>query len=294
MGGDAQEPWERLATNLRVEGALLSALDLLRDFPVVVFKGAVLTRLIYGDLRQRASADNDLWVRSARSHAALDHLLAHGYEPLLGLDPHAALRRVGQVALWPHGDLEQPSLDLHEAAFSSRFFRASERALSEHLMEVELHGRRVLTFDRPLALCHQVAHWVQHHLDPAHLPTIADSWSAWRRTWLTSTSGLSALGQQTCTEEALSLALALAHPQASPPLPLPGRARFIHSGIEGWGLPSHHLLRKLSSLFLVAPHRLPEGMLGALLLEPDELRSRYGSGSRARLIGHHLWASLRR
>lgn len=294
MDLDTPAAWERLATNLRVEQALLAALELLRDFPVVVFKGAVLTRLIYDDLRRRASADNDLWIPAPGSHAALDHLLSHGYTPLEGLEPHAALRRVGQVALWPEGDLEQPSLDLHEAPFSTRFFRVRDEILLQHVMEWELHGRPIRTFDRPLALCHQVAHWVQHHLEPQHLPVIADSWLAWQKPWLTPLDELLALSEQTCSQEALALVLGLALPEHPAPMPAPPRARFIQNGIQRFGLPRHHLLRKLTALSLVAPQRLPEGVLGALLLEADELHSRYGSGSRARLIGQHLWASLRR
>ena len=103
---------ERMATNLRMEDELLGVLTLLDSLPVVVFKGPLLTRLIYGDLRQRASADNDLWVAEPHIGQALARLLAHGYRATPGLDPEGALRRVGQVALF-HPEPRRPSVDLH-------------------------------------------------------------------------------------------------------------------------------------------------------------------------------------
>lgn len=132
----SHDEWERLATNLRVERALLDVLDLLPEFRVVVFKGGLLTRLIYGDLRKRASADNDLWIEEPDCSTALRRLLDAGFLPLPGIDPERAMRRNGQVALWPGGVMGEVSLDLHAEPFMAALFPVRIEDIRPHLIEV--------------------------------------------------------------------------------------------------------------------------------------------------------------
>lgn len=284
---------ERLATNLRVESELFEALDILSDLCVVVFKGGCLTRLIYGDLRRRASADNDIWVPRAQATEALHRLEAQGYRCLPQLDSQAALRRVGQVALWKDGDLRRPSLDLHQEPFSRRYFAVPEGLLKENLLTVDFHGREVATFNEGLALVHMVAHWVQHHFEPAHLKEIRAAHHAFSKK--VPEPSLRKLAAQTCSLPAYDLALASAGVTANDSGRTLGfRASFTNSVMQRWPESAPHVVLKLLSLFLVAPERLPTQVLAALYLESDELHSRYGSGNRASLLVRHLCRSLRR
>ena len=136
----------------------------------------MMTRLIYGDLRKRASSDNDIWVPREHFFEALERLEAAGYQPVLGLDSRSAVRRVGQVALWPGGDPDAVSLDLHVEPFSQRYFRIDEPLLLQNLDSVDLHGRCVQTFSPALALLHMVAHWIQHHFEERLLGDVREAW----------------------------------------------------------------------------------------------------------------------
>lgn len=277
---EQQDQWERLATNLRVEGALLPVLDCLSGLPVVVFKGALLTRLLFGDLRRRASADNDLWVPERYAEEALSRLLSTGFCPLPGLDASRALKRAGQVALWPGGDFDAVSCDLHLAPFARGMFSVDEDVLQKHLVVVPLHGREVTTFDKPLAFVHLVAHYLQHRLERSHLWEIAVAWDSWEL----EEAELLELAKQTCTQPALEFAVVAAqntgwmtrpafaarHPRARVLLHL------TDSGQKIGGESSARLL----SLFLAAPLRVPRQLWSGVLLEPDDLRARYGAGSR--------------
>jgi len=303
---------ERIATNLRVEEALLGILELLDPLPVVVFKGPLLTRLIYGDLRQRASADNDLWVEEPHVLNALERLLAHGYLPTPGLDPRAALRRVGQVALM-HPESRRPSVDLHVQPYSRRFFSVDYARVSTHVRLVALHGRQVRTFDEPLAFTHLVAHFLQHHFELQLVDDIAWAWGAWaelpgfRQTVVE-------LGRVTCTLPALLFTLRLIELRkgghTSPVVS--EQCRLVEAELSMWErvrvrgvlrrfsvgaakemrAPLLSVERKFLALFLVAPHRLATEISHAVLLEQDDLTSRYGPGRRGGLLLRHLWSKL--
>jgi hypothetical protein len=285
--------WERLATNLRVESQLLEALDLLEGLAVVVFKGTALTRLLYGDLRLRASSDNDLWVPASNMNEALTRLTRAGYLPPPHLDARAAMKRVGQVALWKNRDFNLAAVDLHAEPFSRRYFNVSQQLLLQNLTQVSIQGRGVLTFNPQLALVHLVAHFIQHHFEERLLGDIEQAWRKFRselteRDW-------NELATATCSREALHFTLArfgayLGRDETS----LPWRARFTLNAFSSTSGPPRNLTRKLLSLFLVDPTRLPGQLLSAFALEADDLRSRYGLGSRPRLLLRHLWRSLER
>lgn len=287
--------WERIATNLRVEGALLPVLDLLQGLPVVVFKGALLTRRIYGDLASRASSDNDLWVPSAQIREALGRLLSAGFRPLPHVDPWRALRRNGQVPLWPQGDTRRVSVDLHEHPFSARYFSVAEATLQENLESVVVHDRELLTFNHSLAFVHMVAHYLQHHFEEGHLTHIGAAWDSWNSD-LNETQ-LRLLARRTCSEAALELVLGCAYldghcrtPGLSSKKPL---ARLVGKALST-GHFEHSLGRKALSLALVAPRRLPQAALASVLLERDDLHSRYGDGASWRLYMRHLRYLLER
>lgn len=285
----SQDEWERLATNLRVEKALLEVLDLLGDIPVVVFKGGLLTRLIYGDLRKRASADNDIWLEEPACSKALECLLAAGFRALPGIEPHAALRRYGQVALWPQGDFDDVSLDLHAEPFMGSLFSVKNEDLRAHLIEVPLHDRTVLSFDEPLSLAHMVAHYLQHRLERDHLEEIGAAWDRWS----IDEGELRALARRTCTEPALEHALflcsELGHCQKRPLQLTTRRARLctLFDSKNRSQLPPTK--GRIASYLLAAPQRLPQAALSGVFLEEDDLISRYGFGSRLR----HTWLRAR-
>ena len=289
MDGSSQDEWERLATNLRVERALLEVLDVLSGLRVVVFKGGLLTRLIYGDLRKRASADNDLWIEEPECSQALERLLLAGYRALPGIEPRAALRRYGQVALWPGGDLDEVSLDLHAEPFMGALFRVRSEELRSHLIEVPLHDRQVLTFDEPLSLVHMVAHYLQHRLERDHLDEIGAAWDAWSL----DESELRQLARLTCSEPALEhaihLAFELGHCKKPPPELTTRRARLCRllDSKERSQLPPTK--GRILSYFLAAPSRLPKAAILEIFLEEDDLISRYGEGSRL----EHTWLRVR-
>lgn len=287
--------WERIATNLRVERELLDALTILQGLPVVVFKGAILTRRIYGELGSRASSDNDLWVESAHIQEALARLLKEGFEPLPHIDPWLALRRNGQVPLWPQGDMQRASLDLHEHPFSSRYFSVKEPTLRENLDSFRIHERDVLTFNRPLAFLHMIAHYLQHHFEERHLQHIGAAWDAWNA----SLNGiqLRSLASRTCTQPALEFTLARTyargHCKTRPPWVPGGRAHLVERALAS-PLGAHVLGRKFFSLFLTDPRRLPQAGLASVLLQRDDLQSRYGEGASWRLYTRHLRYLLER
>lgn len=297
-----QLAWEKLATNLRVEEALISALSLLHGLEIVVFKGPILTKMIYGDLRRRASADNDIWVDWAHAFDALERLLTAGYSAQSGLDPRAAILRVGQVALFHH-DQSRPSLDLHAEPFSGRFFRVKAQTLRSHIMMVDVHGIRTQTFMPELAFVHLVAHYIQHHFEEALLVDIAAAWERWSADE-SIRNGIYELAPATCTMPALVLTLGMARAEQSrsrtstPPVPTSlisawERARVACvSRVLGTSLSERTVVRKFLALFLVAPTSLLTGILGATFLDKDDLVSRYGSGQYWLLLLRHLRVTL--
>lgn len=292
-GKQTQEDWARLAVNLRVEASLLRVLDLLADLPVVVFKGPTLTRLVYGDLFRRVSGDNDLWVPPSHSMLALERLLARGYRPLPGLDARRALQRVGQVALGMESGEDRVWVDLHEYPFARRLFQVEEEVLLAHLMEVDLHGRTIRTFDRPLAFLHMVAHYIQHRFEAEKLPVLAEAWD----TWDLDLPELRWLAERTVTVPALEFALAAIRPLSRREIPSIAhfRSKTILRLLDPARLPEKHpLLLKGLQLTLLSPENMARTALSAVFLEPDELRYRYGEGPPWRLAVAHLKFLLRR
>lgn len=295
---NGQMELERLATNLRVEDELLRVLKLLEPWSPVVFKGPLLTRMIYRDLRLRASADNDIWIPEPDVTAALERLLDSGYSALPHLNPRAALRRVGQVALF-HPDPSVPSLDLHAEPFSKRFFTVSNSTLVRHLHLVPFHGRQVRIFDEPLAFTHLVAHYIQHHFDEHLLVDLRGAWRAWSTSRAT-LYAIAKLSGSTCTRAALALTLNMCGlDEEMRSLPWRGlsawdrvRVEWVARRLRSSVKSPTALERQFLALFLVAPHRLAQGVAGAVLLEQDELVSRYGPGRREVLLLRHLWSKL--
>lgn len=290
--------WEKLATNLRVEDSLLAVMSLLDGLEFVVFKGPILTKMIYGDLRCRASADNDIWVDWDHVFDALDRFLAVGYSALPGLDPRAAIVRVGQVAL-VHADRSRPSLDLHAEPFSGRFFQVDPQTLRAHLMEVDVHGVSTKTFRPELAFVHLVAHFIQHHFEEALLP---DIWAAWDR-WSRDESirqGIFKLAPATCTMPAIALTLRLAAKAVRTEAPIPvllistwGRLRLASvRSLLATSLGQRAISRKFLALFLVAPTGLLPGIFRATFLAKDDLASRYGAGPYWVLVSRHIRSTL--
>ncbi len=298
---EEQWDWEVLATNLRVEGALVDVLALLADLDVVVFKGPVLTKMIYGDLRRRASADNDIWVRRPQVFEALERLCAQGYRPIPGLDARAALRRVGQVALFRGDD---PSVDLHAEPFSGRFFSVKAERILAHLRPCVVGDVSLLTFDEPLAFVHMVAHFVQHHFERALLGDLRSAWIRWSENPEISKT-VFALAPETCSMPALALVLTLvkeevgnewAARRCAIPVGLISMSDRVRVGVVSRflsrGVDLSPLVRQFLALFLVAPVRLPREIMRATLLEEDDLVSRYGPGRYEVLLLRHMRAKL--
>lgn len=282
--------WERLASNLRVEGALLQVLDLCEDYDVVVFKGGLLTRRLYGDLRERASADNDLLVRGADGPALVSRLTSHGYRPLPGLDAHRALVRTGQVALWPDGKMDAPSLDLHVEAFSRNFFHVSEDAVWSRLEVVDLHGRPIRTFNAALSLTHLAAHFYQHLLDVALLKDLARAWDSFGEQL--SSEELWGTAHATCGVAALEYALGVCRQMFGTRGIPPARTRRARLALDHFGhrwLAGHPRgsLRGLLAVCVCGPAQLPRALWRGFFPEGDELVSNYGEGSRLSLVVRH-------
>lgn len=293
---------ENLATNLRVLAALHGVLDLLGELPVVVFKGPLLTRRAYRHLGARASADNDLWVPGGAAPVALERLLTAGYVPSPHVDAHLALEQRGQVALWPGGNIDAISVDLHTRPFARPYFEVDEAVLLEHLEVDTASGRRIRTFDLPLAFCHLVAHYVQHHLADDQLELLA-------RLWLMSvvpgqehsaapdperpagTGSLLALIERTCGRPAANLALTRAHALSilhQPPAFDAPRSAEVGRCLDFFDGAPPGVVRKLLALYLTAPRRLVPGILGSAFASSELLHERYGRGPRAWLLLRHL------
>ncbi len=290
---------ENLATNLRALGALGSVLDLLFDLDPVVFKGPLLTERVFGGLTARASADNDLWLPGACGELALGRLLGCGYRAEPGIEPRAYLRRHGQLALWPKGDLSGVSVDLHTAAFRADYFSVPDSVIQANLAELEFRGRSVLTFNPELTLCHLAAHWVQHHLDDAHLGLFRAAWLAFAPAL--DEARLRALVCATCRAHAFGLierrAFTDAPPGGAPAfhVPLTKRARAVARFLPPPGSEARprQVARKLLAVVAARPTSPLRSVLGAALLPKEELTTRYGPGSLPALLWRHATWVLR-
>lgn len=162
-----------IAENLRVEGALLPALDALDGLDAVILKGGLLTRRLYGNLSERVSTDNDLLIRSRDAREALKRLASAGFFAVPGVEPLRALERGGRVELSMGGELGQVTLDVHTRAFDPRLFQEEEEWIWSALAPAELHGRAVRVMNAPLTLVHVAGHALSHGADRAHLTTLA-------------------------------------------------------------------------------------------------------------------------
>jgi len=283
---------EIVATNLRVLAALHRVLDILGGLPVVVFKGPLLTQRAYGHLGARASADNDLWVPDHAAEEALARLLAAGFAPATPIDPAVAMAHRGQVALWPHGDPDQVSVDLHVRPFARPYFEVDAQVLLEHLEIDTSTGRPVRTFDAPLAFCHAVAHYVQHHLPDEQLGLIGRLWSG----LAPHERGLLALVDATCGSAAASLALWRSADLSCPGSgrrELQGRARRVARLLAVFRGSPPGVLRKFAALYLTAPERLLSGAWASAFPPQSLLQERYGLGSRGWLLLRHVLRVLR-
>jgi len=290
---------EALAANLRVLSALHQALDLLSALPVVVFKGPLLTARAYGRLGARASGDNDVWLPAPACAEALERLLLAGYRAAPYVDPRAALERRGQVALWPDGDLEQVSLDLHARPFARPYFEVRDAVLLAHLETDVGTGRPIQTFDRPLSFCHAVAHWVQHHLPDGHLDLINRLWLAnvgegrddrGPLDWEAASDGLRGLVVETCGRASVELVLERSAQIAGRKARVPAerRAREVARVLAYFDGSPPGVVRKFCALYLTAPERLLEGAWGAAFPSAAVLHEQYGPGRRPWLLLRHL------
>ncbi len=297
-----QLDWEVLATNLRVQEALLGVVELLDPIPLVVFKGPLLTQMIYGDLRKRASGDNDIWIPDpADQRLAVQRLTKAGYRPRPGLDPFLELNRYGQVELFRR---DETPVDLHAEPFSARFFEVDDETLHANLCEAALGDGRVRTFNPALAVTHMIAHWVQHHFEARLLPDVLSALSVLHEE---QRAQVLTLADKTCTRSALELVelyggrapgslSSFSSRGADIPPRLAGvsdrvRVQFVYKCLRRDEALSS-LSRKFLALFLVAPRRLPRGVLGATFLDHDDLVSRYGPGRYEVLLSRHVWRKL--
>jgi len=154
-----------LLENLRLERALLDALEVLTSLDVVSFKGTLLTRRLHGNLSGRVSTDNDLLVHPEDFEHAIELLLAQGYRLFgpIGSTPER-LGAFDQLELYPPVGRTEVVLDLHRYAFSRLHFAANESSVWQNLESSELHGRLLQTFCPELTLVHLVAHAISHGL----------------------------------------------------------------------------------------------------------------------------------
>ncbi len=289
-----QESLEQIAVNLRLEKALVDATEVLDDIPYAVFKGPILTRQIYGDLSSRISCDNDIWVEPVYGQLALRRLLAAGYRPLAHLDPFTALRQAGQVALWPQGDLSQPSLDFHVYPFSRRIFQVDEELIKRHLVVSRLHGNQVRHFDSVLGLTHLCAHAAQHFFPDEKKKEVRDAFQSFSQKGLL--INFIGVAQATCGVRLVQIALLWSGisrvnvEQALGPLAF-GVLR-AHSGLVGKPEVSY-ICRQLWVFCLTFRFAHLPSLWRAIFPSVEELRARYSTGSWIRLQFHHVFSRFK-
>lgn len=279
---------------MRVEKELLRVLDLLDGLPVVVFKGGLLTRQLYDDLGARSSVDNDLWLRPPFVFEALARLLVEGYRPQPGLDARRALERDGQVALWTEFTPDAVGADLHAHPFALGMFDVDPDVIERHLVDTDLHGRTVRTFDAGLSFCHLVAHFAQHRLEPGHLREVGAAWDRWSG----EEEPLRNLARMTCSEELLEFAVAASHAQgraSRAPLAFRTiRARLAFSLTKGGRRLGGESTARFISLLLVNPWRAPALIYRGVVLEDDQFRARSGQGRSLSQIARRVRHLLQR
>jgi hypothetical protein len=269
-----------IAWNLALEAELVRVLGVLDPIEVVVFKGPLLTRQIYGDLSARQSADNDLLIRSEDAERTLCALSRDGYRVLPFDVPERTLAHEGRVTLLKNVASMVHSVDLHVNAFSESLFRVSPELVRAHLEPVELHGRRVLRFDRKLAFAHLVAHFVQHRFEEHILRDLGEAWTRWQD--VLHGQRFREFAAQTCTREAFEYAVSAAHaldltlgPKIATTCP---RARFVLGVFPPERIPEPvHLgyVRCLWSTLLVRPSAVPKLALRGLVLSEREFEVRH-------------------
>jgi Uncharacterised nucleotidyltransferase len=283
---------ENLATNLRAEAQLLRVLSRLDPGSVAVFKGPILTRRLYGDLRGRASTDQDLLLRAESAEEVLRVLHQLGFRAPGGIDARQTLVGCGQVSLAP-GD-GGVHLDLHLRAFSARYFSEDPDVVWGNMETIDLHGHSVLTMNSRLALAHVAAHCLSHLFDESHLEEV-------RRAWRTlgpcaKEEAFSVVAEGTLGWRAFEFCLRMALGDDFPESDWPG--------------PKHPHLARLAQLALrvpvravtlrgavvaltVAPKELSKVVRRGVWPSPEELTVRYGPGSlfarRLRHLGHRIF-----
>lgn len=286
-----------LAWNLALEAELVRVLALLDPLEVVVFKGPLLTRQIYGDLRQRISSDNDLLIRPEDVGHVLWVLFEDGYEPLPYDVPERTLRATGRTTLLKRVEGMLHSVDLHTEAFSRPHFSVPDGLVREHLEGVEVHGRTMLRFDRHLAFAHLVAHFVQHRFEQHILRDLGAAWTRWQVDLRG--IGYREFAARTCTVEALEYSLTAAQALGFSDGPSLGattkRARLVLRGFRPERIqePVHlGYVRGFWSTLLVRPSAVPKLAWRGIVLPEHELEVRHQAEYRPAMRWQRLQAPL--
>ena len=290
-----QNELQLIAVNLRLEGELLNLLDLLAGLRVVVFKGPLLTKQIYGDLRYRQSCDNDLWVPAEHLDAALERLLQAGYLPLENYDSRLALKTAGQVALWPGGDLGYPSADLHAQPFSVKIFHVEEKFLEQYLVVSDFHGVPVRQFSPVLAMAHLCAHSAQHFFVSKQKKEVRDAFFAFNKAQ--DLAEFEKVSRHTCSlkvAQAVLLWSGVERVYVSAILgkisPLAALCAYsLNKGPE-----ATYFTRQLWVLFLRLSPRIIRSLIRAIFPTKNELSMRYDSGNRISQQWKHLMGRARK
>jgi hypothetical protein len=131
----------------------------------VLFKGPVLSQIIYGDIGMRQFTDFDLFIKQPQLDALLRILLEHGFRFGDSLSPaqrKTCLASHGQLCLVRDQDALQ--LDLHSGlAPQSYHLRYDLDQLTANCIKTELLGAEVTTFRREDHLIISCLHGAMHH-----------------------------------------------------------------------------------------------------------------------------------
>ncbi len=292
-GNPSLEKLAAIAENLRVEGALLPALDALRGLDAVVLKGGLLTRRLYGDLSQRISTDNDLLIRSRDAHEALHRLRCAGFGAAPGIDALRALERGGRVELSLEG-AAAVTLDVHTRAFDPRLFDEDEEWIWSALTLADFHGRAVRVMRDPVTLAHVAGHALSHGADQAHLAVLSRAFSLWGHS--VDTTELRSALEKTIGRDAFEFSILLLELLGEPvelPWQASERARTAQLWAQRLSFQKRSLgFRLLFIAGLVGRSRIRRLLSDAVYPGRDELMARYGNSSLPSLLARHLTARI--
>lgn len=282
-----------IAENLRVEGALLPALDALGELDVVVLKGGLLTRRLYRDLSQRVSSDNDLLIRGGDAREALERLGRAGFATAPGIDPLRALARGGRVELSTGGE-SAVTLDLHTRAFDPRLFDEDEEWIWSALVPAEFHGRTVRMMNEALTLAHVAGHALSHGADQAHLRVLSRAFSVWAHS--VDEVALRSAIDKTIGQDVFDFSILLLGP-ARAETELPWKASERARSACRWAQRLSWQDRSIGFrlLFIAGIKGGPQVMRllsDAVYPGRDELLARYGDRSLPSLLAQHFTARL--